>query len=90
MAFRVFNKTVEPERAMKIYKRLDDFGYFPKWRNLETLKEGKDWVDICWPEMRENSIKTAWSDMPPEMLAYIRSLPEFDDEIFKVITGIIS
>jgi hypothetical protein len=30
--------------------------------------------------------KTAWSKMPSDMIEYIKSLPEYDEQIFRAIT----
>ena len=88
IVYHIFNRKTTEQRAVEVLKHIVDFQYIPKWDNITMLKEGKEWAEICWPELRENDTELAWCDMPAEMLDYIRSLPEFDAQIFKKITGI--
>lgn len=88
IAYHIFNRETTEQRAVEVLNHIGGFHYIPKWDNITMLKEGKEWREICWPELRENDTESAWCDMPAEMLGYIRSLPEFDAQIFKKITGI--
>jgi hypothetical protein len=88
IAYHIFNRETTEQRAVEVLNHIGGFHYIPKWDNITMLKEGKEWTEICWPELRENDTESAWCDMPAEMLGYIRSLPEFDAQIFKKITGI--
>ena len=45
-----------------------------------------EWWKVCFPELMEVDDKTAWSKMPTEMLEYIKSLPEYNEKVFKKIT----
>lgn len=51
-------------------------------------ESGKEWSKTPIPLVKEKSKKDAWKDMPIEAINYLKSLPEFDAEIFKEITGI--
>lgn len=86
IAFRLFNKEVSEERARCIINNLIAFEWFPKWNNIYDIKPASSWL-VPFPRLKENSKKGAWSSMPNEMRSYIKSLPEYDDEIFKKITG---
>ena len=88
IAYHIFNRKTTKQRAVEVLNHIVGFHYIPKWHNITMLKEGEEWTEICWPELRENDTNSAWCDMPAEMLDYIRSLPEFDAQIFKKITGI--
>lgn len=88
IAYHIFNRETTEQRAVEVLNHIVGFHYIPKWHNITMLKEGEEWTVICWPELRENDKNSAWCDMPAEMLDYIRSLPEFDAQIFKKITGI--
>lgn len=48
---------------------------------------GNDMGEIIMPEVKSKSTKEAYTDITQEMIDYIKSLPEYNDEIFKVITG---
>ena len=85
--YRVFNKEVSAERFNDIYKEIKSFGYFPKYDNFYDLKGDKYWWALCFPELMKVDNATAWSKMPKEMDEYIRALPEFDEDIYKKITG---
>lgn len=70
----IFNKKISEKRFYEVKNRLDSFNWFLSFNNLKDLKSDNKW-------------KCAWADMPQEMLDYIKSLPEFDAQIFKKITG---
>ena len=59
----------------------------PKWHNIFALKDHKEWWQICFPKFLEADAAEAWKDMPEDMLDYIKSLPEYDEEIFKKVTN---
>ena len=82
----LFNKKVTKERYEEVNKKIRDFNFIPHFDNFYELKGDKEWWALCFPELREVDNKTAWSKMPKEMLDYIKSLPEYDEEIFKKIT----
>lgn len=48
----------------------------------------KDWSKIDTSKLTYKQWDESWKDIPTEMLEYIKSLPEFDSDIFKEITGV--
>ena len=82
----LFNKKVSKTRFEEVYEKIKSFGFYPKFDNFYDLKGDKEWWSIAFPELMEVDNKTAWSKMPVEMLEYIKSLPEYNDKIFKAIT----
>ena len=83
-----FNKSITEERFNEIFNRLNRFGWYPVFNNAEQLKGDLEWYETNIPAIVAVDNKTAWSFMPAEMLEYIKSLPEFDAEIFYKITEI--
>ena len=87
----LFNKEVSTERIEKVkndYNKLSN-GWFPKFNNaFELYKENGEKWNFDASKIKSKTKKEAWSDMPIELLKYIRSLPEFCPKIFKEITGI--
>ena len=83
---KIFNKLVDENRYNEVHKRLLSFNYYPKYDNFYDLKGDKEWWSIAFPELMTVDNATAWGKMPKEMDEYIRSLPEFDEEIYKKIT----
>ena len=76
-----------------MHKKLN--GWFPKFNNAFELyaKNGSDWEkveasEICSTPQNDNQPYEAWKDMPQEAIDFVASLPEFDAEMFKTITGI--
>ena len=63
-----------------------EFGWYPVFNNAYELKGEKKWEETNIPEIKGVSAKEAWSEMPSEMRDYIKSLPEYDEEIFRKIT----
>lgn len=49
---------------------------------------GSDWKKVPLYRIKEKTQAEMWADMPAETVEYIKSLPEFDAQIFKQITGI--
>ena len=49
---------------------------------------GKEWKKTPVTQAKEIQIKEAWEGMPKEAINYLKSLPEFDANIFEKITGI--
>ena len=83
----LFNKKVTPERITEVRKKLNRFNWYPRFNNAEALKSNLEWYETYIPGIVSVDNRTAWSLMPKEMEAYIRSLPEFSERIFKQITG---
>jgi hypothetical protein len=82
----LFNKKVKKERFEAIFAKIKSFGWTPNWDNFYDLKGNKEWWALCFPELARVDNKTAWSKIPKGMLEYIKSLPEYNEKIFKAIT----
>ena len=84
---RLFNKPVSDARFDEVYLALD--GWYPRFNNAEELKKdfgaGK-WECTPVSAITARTAKEAYADMPAELIKYIKSLPEYDEEIFKKIT----
>lgn len=65
-------------------------GWVPTFNNLKSLylKSGSSWKLTPIPNAKEISKKEAWESMPKEAIEYIKSLEEFDKDMFEEITGI--
>ncbi len=84
----LFNKQSTPERILEIKSRLEEFRWYPVFTKVITLGGDWEWADIDPEEIAKVPKEEAWAKMPKEMLAYIKSLPEFDIDVFEKITGI--
>ena len=87
----VFNQPVTEERFNTIKSaihRLRD-GWFPKFTNAYELyaANGQDWSSTPAPKITGTDRTYAYADMPQELVDYIKSLPEFDADIWYEITG---
>lgn len=82
-----FNKKITEDRFSEIYCELNSFDWYPKFNNAELLKSNLEWYETNIPAIVRVDNKTAWSFMPNEMLEYIKSLPEYDENIFHKIIG---
>ena len=71
-----------------MYSKLN--GWKPTFNNIKALylANGSDWKLTPISNAKEISKQEAWADMPKEAIEYVKSLPEFDAEMFKEITGI--
>ena len=65
-------------------------GWKPTFNNIKALwlAHGSDWKLTPIKNAEELSKKEAWESMPPGAIKYVSSLPEFDANMFKRITGI--
>ena len=94
--FNIFWIEVEEIRFNKVFSEINNLNnwWFPKFNNaFDLLDEHWEWskvpvLDIKsklgnWEEPYE-----AWKDMPQETIDYIKSLPEFNPDIFKRVTWI--
>ena len=84
----LFNKPITEERFNEVNKKLG--GWYPKFTNAEELKEkygNREWCATPVPAIMGRTAKEAYAEMPTELVEYIKSLPEYDDEIFRKITG---
>lgn len=83
----LFNEHCTEERFNEVYEKLLSFRWDPKFHNAEELKGDLEWCETNIPAITSVDIETAWSLMPKEMLEYIQSLPEYNEEVFKKVTG---
>ena len=87
---RVFNKEVCEDRYVEILRRVRAYHWHPDATNGDKLKDqwGKGfWVTTPAHMIRGVSDAQMYADMPQPLLDYIKSLPEYDAEIFREITG---
>lgn len=82
-----FNKKISEERFNEIYSKIREYNWYPKFNNAEKLKDNLEWYEINMPEIVGVNNKIAWSEMPKDMLEYIKSLPEYNEKIFNKIIG---
>ena len=90
--FLLFNKQVTEERIDEVkskFRVITDYWY-PKQTNAFELylKNGSDWSKIPVQDLVRKSWADSWKDMPQAGIDYLASLPEFDEKIFKEVTGI--
>ena len=83
----LFNKPISEVRFIDILTELEKFGWYPKFNNALELKGNLEWYETNIPAIAPVNLKTAWSSMPKDMEEYIKSLPEYDEEIFNKVTG---
>jgi len=86
----IFGKKVTQKRFDEVFTKLKSFNWYPKFTNAFDFytRVGNYWEKVPANLIKPKTNKEAWSDMPPEMLAYIKGLKEFNQEIFKEITEI--
>lgn len=82
-----FNKKISEKRFSEIYSKLSSFHWYPKFNNAKKLKGNLAWFQANISAIMCIDDKTAWSEMPKDMLKYIKSLPEYNEEIFNKIIG---
>lgn len=83
----LFNKSITEDRYNEVFYKINSFNWYPRFNNAEMLKGNLEWYETNIPKIVEIDNKTAWSFMPRQMLNYIKSLPEYDEELFDKITG---
>ena len=81
----LFNKKSNKKRIDEVKVQLLKFAFAPHFTNWYDVKGQKEWYAFCFPELKSIDNKTAWNKMPQEMLDYIKSLPEYDEEVFNKI-----
>lgn len=88
-SYLLFNKKVTAGRFDEVKDSLLHHldGWVPTCTNLKKLKResGGDWYKTPINHARYTY---SWESMPKEAIDYLKSLPEFDPEIFKIVTGI--
>ena len=88
----LFNKQVSKERMTEIINNIKCFAdsWYPKFTNaLDLYKEnGEEWENVPVSMIKGVDDVLAYEDMPEALIRYIKSLLEFDAEIFEEITGV--
>jgi hypothetical protein len=91
-SYTIFGKEVEENRFSEVFEKFANKlnGWKPTFNNIKALyiKHGNDWKLTPIKNAEEISKQEAWQDMPVEAIEYIKSLPEFDAEMFEEITCI--
>lgn len=87
----VFNtETTEKEFGEIKAKILELSGdWYPKFNNAFDLynKVGQEWEKVPADKIKAKSKKEAYADMPEKLKEYLKSLPQFNAEIWEQITG---
>ena len=84
----LFNEPISEERFNEVSDKLS--GWYPNFTNAEELKQkygDGEWKATPAPVIEGRTAKEAYAEMPEELIAYVKSLLEYDDEIFRKITG---
>ena len=84
----IFNKPVTVERFDEVWSKLN--GWKPDFTNAQQLKRefGDDkWENTPIFEITSREASEVYAEMPRKLREYIKAMPEYDDEIFKAITG---
>lgn len=84
----IFNKPVSEERFNEVWIKLGH--WHPNFTNAEELRKkygNGEWQNTPAHKIAGRTVKEAYADMPDELRMYIKSLPEYDEEIFAIITG---
>ena len=88
--YSIFGREVSEERFYEVREKLYDklSGWRPTFNNIKALylANGSDWKLTPIKDAENISKKEAWADMPKPAIKYVKSLPEFDAEMFKEIT----
>ena len=83
----IFNKRVDEKRFEEVRNRIREFDWYPRFNNAEALKGNLEWYETNIPAIVNVPNKDAWALMPKALEEYIKSMPEYDAEIFAKITG---
>ena len=87
----VFNQQASEQRVNEIKNNICELAgdWFPKFTNAYEVyaANGQDWLSTPAPKIQGMDRAYAYADMPQELVDYIKSLPEFDANIWRQITG---
>ena len=89
-AYRLFNKDVGPDRVSDVLHKLRAFHWAPMFNNAKDLRRSygnEEWSKTPADMIKGKTNKEAYADMPQAMVDYIKTLPEYDADIFQAITG---
>ena len=84
----IFNKPVTAERFNEVWGKL--IGWKPDFTNAQQLKHefGDDnWASTPALKIAGRTASETYAEMPDNLRKYIEAMPEYDEEIFKAITG---
>lgn len=84
----IFNKPVNERRFNEVWNKLSP--WCPDFTNVKELKDkyGDDkWERTPVAEIKVRPADEVYAEMPPHLIEYIKAMPEYDEEIFKAITG---
>ena len=84
----IFNKPVTVERFDEVWSKLN--GWKPDFTNAQQLKRefGDDkWENTPVFKITSREASEVYAEMPRKLREYIKAMPEYDDKIFKAITG---
>ena len=85
----LFNRQVTGERFSEVLKKIG--AWYPQFTNAEELREKYghgEWSATPAHIINGRDDKAAYAAMPEDLIAYVKSLPEYDAEIFTEITGL--
>lgn len=82
----LFNQPISEARYDEVRRKLE--AWYPQFTNAAELREqsGGKWSATPAHRITTRTAKEAYAEMPEALRAYIKSLPEYDDEIFRAIT----
>jgi len=95
--YKLFKDIISESRFNEVMIKINELndGWFPKTNNAFELYvgSGKEWSKVDASKIKSTkNIKTqpinAWQDMPQATVDYIRSLDEYDADIFNAVTGL--
>ena len=88
--YLLFNKKVSIDRFNEVWNKINELSndWYPKYNNAYKLYDqfGREWRKTPVDRIENINNKEAWSDIPKELKKYIKSLSEYNAEIFKDIT----
>lgn len=82
----IFNKKSSKYRVEEVLCKIREFNWIPEFSNWYGIKGNKEWWAFCFPQLQYVDNDIAWSKMPPNMLDYIKALPEFNEAVWKELT----
>ena len=87
----VFNQQASEQHVNEIKNSIRELtgDWLPKFTNAYELyaANGQDWSSTPVPKIEARDRTYAYADMPQKLVDYIKSLPEFDADIWQQITG---
>lgn len=82
----LFNQPISEARYDEVRRKLD--AWYPQFTNAEELRgrSGGEWSATPAHRITARTAREVYAEMPEALRAYVKSLPEYDDEIFRAIT----